>query len=40
MVNVNISPIPPKIIGIELCLQARNLSGLPKDPGLKKCPNT
>ncbi len=39
MVDVNMSLTPPKVIGREACLQAKNRSRLSKDPRCKKCPN-
>jgi hypothetical protein len=40
MVNVNMSTMPPKVIGREACLRTKSPLGLSKDPRPKKCPNT
>jgi hypothetical protein len=40
MVDVNMSPMPPKVIRKEACLGTKVPSGLLKDPGPKRCPNT
>jgi hypothetical protein len=40
MVDVNMSPMPLKVIGREVCLQTKGPSRLLKDPGPKRCPNT
>ncbi len=34
------SPMPPKVIGKEPCLQVKGPFGLSKDPKPKRCPNT
>jgi hypothetical protein len=39
MVVVNMSLMPPKAIGKEICLWARGIYGLLKDLGSKRCPN-
>jgi hypothetical protein len=39
MVDVDINLMPPKVIRSEACLQTKGLSGLSKDPKLKRCPN-
>jgi hypothetical protein len=38
MVAVDMSPMPPKVIGKHACLQARNPFKLSKDPRPKRCP--
>jgi hypothetical protein len=40
MVDVNMSPTPPKVIEKEACLRTKSPYGLSKDPRRKKCPNT
>jgi len=40
MVDVNMEPMPPKIIGKTICSQAKGLLGLLKDLGPKRCPNS
>jgi hypothetical protein len=40
MVDVNMSPTPPKVIGREACLWTKGRFGLSKDLGPKRCPNT
>jgi len=39
MVDVDMNPMPPRIIGREACLQAKNLSKLSKDLAPTRCPN-
>jgi hypothetical protein len=39
MVDVNMNPMPLKVIGKEACLQAIGLFGLSKDLGSKMHPN-
>ncbi len=39
MVDVDMNPMPPKIIGKKTCLQTRGLFGLLKDPRPKRHPN-
>ncbi len=39
MVDVDMSSMPSKVIGKEACLQAKGLSRLLKDLGLKRHPN-
>jgi hypothetical protein len=39
MVDVNMSPMPPKVIGKEACLRAKGPFGLSKDLGPKRHPN-
>jgi hypothetical protein len=34
------NPMPSKVIGREVCLRAKGLSKLSKDPGSKRRPNT
>jgi hypothetical protein len=40
MVHVNMNPMPPKVIGGEACLQAKNPLRPSKDTRPKRCPNT
>jgi len=40
MVAIGMSPMPPKVIGRDVCLQTKGLSKLSKDPEPKRCPNT
>jgi hypothetical protein len=40
MVDVDMSSTPPKVIGREVCLLAKGLSKLSKDPAFKRCLNT
>ncbi len=40
IVAISMNPMPPKVIGKELCLHVRGLFGLSKDLGPKRCPNT
>jgi hypothetical protein len=40
MVDVDMEPMPPKIIGKKICSQAKGLLGLLKDPGPKSCRNS
>jgi hypothetical protein len=40
MVDVDMNPMPPKIIGKKACLQIGNPSMLLKDLGPKRHPNT
>jgi hypothetical protein len=40
MVDVDINPMPLKVIEKEVYLQAKGLSWLLKDPRPKNCPNT
>jgi hypothetical protein len=40
MMDVIMSSTPLKIIGREVCLWAKGLFGLSKDPGPKRGPNT
>jgi hypothetical protein len=39
MVDVDMSPTPPKVLGKEACLQAKGPFGLSKDPRPKRCLN-
>jgi hypothetical protein len=39
MVDVDINPVPPKVIGRKACLWARSALGLSKDLGAKRHPN-
>jgi hypothetical protein len=39
MVDVDMSPMPLKVIGREVCLRAKGPFGLSKDPGPKRSPN-
>jgi hypothetical protein len=39
MVDVNMSPTPPKVIGKEVCLRAKGPSELSNDPRPKRHPN-
>jgi len=40
MVAIGMSPMPPKVIGRDVCLQTKGLSKLSKDPEPKRRPNT
>jgi len=40
MVAIGMSPMPPKVIGRDACLQTKGLSKLLKDFEPKRCPNT
>jgi len=40
MVVISMSLMPSKVIGRNVCLRAKNPSGLSKDLGPKRCPNT
>jgi hypothetical protein len=40
MVVIDMSLMPPKVIGIEVYLWVKGTFGLPKDPKPKKWPNT
>ncbi len=39
MVDVDMGPMPPKVIGKVVCLQTRGPSKPSKDPRPKRCPN-
>jgi len=39
MVDVDMNPMPPKVIGKEVFLQTKGHSGLSKNLGSKRCPN-
>jgi hypothetical protein len=39
MVDVDMNPTPPKVIGREVCLQVKSLFRLSKDPRPKRHPN-
>jgi hypothetical protein len=40
MMDVDMNPMPPKVIGREACLQAKGFYGLSKDLKPKRHPNT
>jgi hypothetical protein len=40
MEDVNMNPMPLKVIGGKACLRVRSLSRLSKDPRPERCPNT